>query len=271
MHRRVNRTVLWTALLSAAVICTDFPQARGQAADWLPTVETHAWSRFGLRAWKEVRVRKYVMRKNGEVLQSSTLARTRVTRVGPHSYALCVSSILEIGGDGSPAVDQTIERDVAPAVGESEVVGEQQVTINGKAYATQMISYKSVAGNQQETNTIFFCKDTVPQVLKRVTTTVDRITQATESETITTVTVLNSMADILGEAKCTWSTTTVIKMRDKTITIREVNCPDVPGELVSQTTEEHDANGVLVARKELELVGYGGRPLRLFPRRDRAR
>ncbi len=57
-------------------------------------------------------------------------------------------------------------------------------------------------------------------------------------------------------------------MRDKTITIREVNCADVPGELVSQITEEHDANGVLVARKELELVGYGyGRPTALFRHR----
>jgi hypothetical protein len=272
MHQRATRTVLTAALLAGAVIHASAMRASGQTPDWMPTVDTHAWSRFGVNAYKEVRVRKYVVRKDGEVLQSSTLARTRVTRVGPRSYTLCVSSVLELGGDEAPSAPQNISRDVAPAVTGTTLVGEQQITIDGRPYKTQEIRYTTTTGSQVEQNTVFICKDTTPQVLKRVTKSVDATNEDMATETISTVTALGGMADILCEPKCTWSTTTVIKMRDKTVTIREVNCAEVPGELVSQTTEEHDANGVLIARKELELIGCSsGRPRRLFHRRDKQR
>lgn len=261
LHRWSYRTVLTSALLVALVTC-----AHGQVSpvpDWMPTVETHAWCRFGAQAWKEVRVRTFAVRKNGEELRSSTIARTRVTKIGLRSFSLRVSSTLEVGGDESPSAPQLVSREVAPQIRSSRVSGEQDVTIDGQTYTAQVIHFTTTAGSQQETNTIYFCRTTTPQMLKRVTTTVDEANPELVTETTNTVTRLNTMADILGEPKCTWSSTTVIKMRDKTLTICEVNCAEVPGELVSQTTEEHDADGVLVARKELELVGYGyGRPRR---------
>lgn len=237
--------------------------------DWLPTVNTHAWSRFGTRAWKEVRVRTFMFGPNGDVQRTgTTVARTRVTNVGSSSFSLCVSLADEAAGSDAPSEPRTLTHDVAPPVESSEVVGEEQVTIEGRQYPTQVIRFVTSTAAQQETNTVFFCAHSTPRLLKRVTTSVSTANPESSTETTVAVTEMNKMADILGELKCTWSARTVIKMRDKTITIREVNCAEVPGELVSQVTEEHDANGVLVSRKELELVGYGyGRPRRGFWRR----
>jgi hypothetical protein len=273
---------VFQVLLAAALVALLAPPDRGIHAqqtgvpsqevnvlEWIPNTGTHAWCRFGARAWKEVRVRTYAVGDAGEVLRSSTtVARTRVTRVGANSFSLCVSSTVEVAGREFAAEPQTFTRAVAPQVDSSEVVGQETVLIDGREYPVQIIEFVSTNGAQQEANKLLFCRDTTPQMLKRVTRTRDSANPDAVVETTVTVTQLNKMADILGELKCTWAATTVINMRDKTVTIREVNCADVPGELVSQITEEHDANGVLVARKELELVGYGiGRARRLFRRR----
>ncbi|MCU0958846.1 MAG: hypothetical protein MUF48_01965 [Pirellulaceae bacterium] len=253
-----------SGLLSLAVA-----QAPAPAPEWLPTVSTHAWSRFGARAWKEVRVRTSVFGANGDIQRSgTTIARTRVTNIGLNSFSLCVSLADEAAGGGVRSEPRTLTHDVAPPVESSELVGEEQVTIEGHPYPTQVIRFVTSNAAKQETNTVFFCAHSTPQLLKRVTTSVSATNPESATETTVTVTEMNKMADILGELKCTWSATTVIKMRDKTITIREVNCAEVPGELVAQVTEEHNADGMLVSRKELELIGYGyGRPRRGFWRR----
>ena len=38
----------------------------GQESAWLPTQGTHAWTRFGVRAWKEVRIRTTTFDENGK-------------------------------------------------------------------------------------------------------------------------------------------------------------------------------------------------------------
>ncbi|MHB8864014.1 MAG: hypothetical protein ACYC6N_16540 [Pirellulaceae bacterium] len=256
----------WAAFLT--VPADDFV-AWGQTPEWMPTTGTHAWSRFGPRAWKEVRVRTYAVGENGEVLRSSTtVARTRVMSVERQSFSLCVSSTVEMGGREFLSEPQTFTREVAPQIQSAEAVGDEKLTIGGREFGTQVIRFVTTSGTQKETNTIHFCKETTPQLLRRVTTSVDALYPDQATETTVAVSELNKMADILGELKCTWAATTVVKLRDKTVTVHEVNCAEVPGELVSQITEEHDANGVLVARKELELIGYGyGRSRFLFRRR----
>jgi hypothetical protein len=243
--------------------------AWGQTPEWMPTTGTHAWSRFGANAWKDVRVRTYSIGENGAVQRSSTtIARTRVTKVERHTFSLCVSSTVDMEGREFPSEPKTVTREVAPQVESAEAVGDQKVTIDGREFGAQVIRFVTTSGTQKETNLIFFCKEATPRLLKRVTTAVDSAHPDQASETTVTVTELNKMADILGEQKCTWAATTVIAMRDKVVTIREVNCAEVPGELVSQITEERDANGVVFARKELELIGYGyGRPRLLLRKR----
>lgn len=261
------RVLLWIWIAVLAVLPVQ-RMADGQTPEWMPTAGTHAWSRFGPRAWKEVRVRTYTVDANGQVLCSSTtIARTSVTRVERQSFSLCVSSTVEVAGREIFTGPQTLTREVAPQVDSTESVGTDKLVIDGQEYGAEIIRFVTLAGTQSEENTIYFCKDATPQLLRRVSTRTDSEHPDERMETTVTVTELNKMADILGETKRTWSTTTVVRRHDKTVTTREVNCADVPGELVSQITEEHDAKGVLVSREELELIGYGfGRP-RFFRRR----
>lgn len=262
--------IAWSLICGVSGLCgLVAAQAIAPPPDWLPTVHTHAWSRFGARAWKEVRVHTYMFGANGDIQRSgTTLARTRVISVGPSSFSLRVALADEAAGNDGQSEPRIMTHNVAPPVESSEVVGEEQVTIDGCQYPTQVIRFVTSDAGKQETNTVFFCAHATPQLLKRVTTSVSATNPESATETTVTVTEMNKVADILGELKCTWSAKTVIRMRDKTISIREVNCAEVPGELVSQVTEEHDANGVLVSRKELELIGYGcGRPRRAFWRR----
>ncbi len=238
-------------------------------SDWIPTAETHAWARFGPRAWKEVRVRTDAYHEKGQLQRTSvTTARTRVLRVGLHSFSLCVSTTVEVAGRQFPSDPQELTRDVAPKVESTQVVGDETLIVDGVEYPVQLISLVTVNGTKRETSTLYQCATTSPQTLKRVTTSIDTQSPVLTSHTTVTVTELGHKIDILGEMKCTWSVTTEIKLPDRTVTIQEVNCRDVPGELVSQLIEERNASGELVSRKELELVGYGpGRPRRVFRRR----
>ncbi len=260
---------IFIGIATAAVLAWAAHGVPCQETEWVPTAGTHAWARFGPKAWKEVRVRTYSYDDQGQVQRSSTtIARTRVVSVGLRSFSLCVSSTLEVAGHEFPRQTQDFERDLAPEVESTQTIGEETITVDGKEYPTKVISLITKSGTRRETSTLYHCDTTYPQTLKRVTTTVDAQSPDAITETTVTVTQMNRMADILGELKCTWSVTTVIKQRDRTVTIREVNCRDVPGELVSQVSEEHDADGKRIDRKELELVGYGqGRLRRLFRRR----
>jgi hypothetical protein len=190
-----------------------------------------------------------------------------VIRVERQSFSLCVSSTVEVAGREIYTGPQTLTREVAPKVQSTESVGNEKVVIDGQEYGAEVIRFVTSSGTRREDNTIYFCKDVTPQLLRRITTSVDSAHPDEPMETTVTVTGLNNTADILGETRRTWSTTTVVRRHDKTVTTHEVHCADVPGELVSQITEEHDTKGVLVSREELELIGFGfGRP-RLFRRR----
>ncbi len=266
---RLSRSLLcWPGILATAFVALSVARCPGQDSEWIPTTTTHAWARFGPHAWKEVRVRTDAY-KDGEIERSSTTtARTRVVRVGRHSFSLCVTSTVELAGREFPSAPQEFTRNVAPNVESSKVVGQDTLTIDAVDYPVRVISVVTKNGTKRETSTLYLCQSTYPQTLKRVTVSVDTKAPDLKTETIVTVTELGRGTDILGETKCTWSVTTRIKMPERTMTIQEVNCRDVPGELVSQLTEERDADGKLVGRKELELVGYGpGRRRRLFRRR----
>lgn len=256
------------ALLAVFFGACSLSEARCQETGWLPTRGTHAWARFGLRAWKEVRIRSSSYDENErETRSTTTIARTRVVRVARHTLSLCIQTTVEAAGQEMTAEPQEITKDLAPEVESSKVVGTGTILIDGREYPTQVIELVTKNGTRRETSNIQYCATTTPQTLKRVTTSVDPQQPDMPTSTTVTVTELNKMMDILGETKCTWSVTTVIKKGDRTATIREVHCQDVPGELVSQITEERNADGKLVSRRELELVDYGtGRLRRLFRR-----
>ncbi len=253
----------------ALIMCCGAP-APCQETQWLPTRGTHAWARFGLRAWKEVRIRSSVFDDNELVVRSSTtVARTHVVRVARRSFSLCVATTVKVAGQEYSADPKEITKELAPEVESSKIVGSDTVTINGQTYPTQVIELVTKSGTKREVSSLYFCGTTTPNTLKRITKSTDTQTPGVITSTTVTVTGLNQQMDILSETLCTWAVTTVIERAERVVTIREVHCRDVPGELVSQVTEQRNAEGKLVSRKELDLVGYGTGRVRRRHRRSR--
>ncbi len=268
MTRPPRQKLTRYALIALTLLVFSAAPLAGQNREWLPTRGTRAWARFGPRSWKEVRIRTTAFDSNEKVVRSSTtIARSRVNRVGRFSITLCVNTAVEVAGQQFSSEPQEITRDLAPQVVSSKVVGSETVTIGDRKYPTAVIELITKSRTTRDSSTLYHSKDTTPQTLKRITKSVDAQTSNATSTTTVNVTALGKLKDILGETKRTWSVTTVIERHDRTVTIREVHCQDVPGELVSQVTEERDEDGKLLSRKELELVGYGqGRIRRLFRR-----
>ena len=76
-------------------------------------------------------------------------------------------------------------------------------------------------------------------------------------ESVSEVVKLNESHTVLGEPKTAYRVRLVQKSDRGTTTTLSVHVPDVPGEVVRQTSEKMDASGKLERRSKLELVGYG--------------
>jgi hypothetical protein len=207
--------------------------------------------------------------EDGELAKEGvTITQTEVARVTRRSFSLQVSTTMEMMGKRFPSHPQLIERSFNDQPPVTTSIGEDAVTIKGQNFPTEVVQTVVDGDDSTRTSTVHFCKQTNPQVLKRVTVSKDPRNDDVKSHTTVTVTELDKTIDVLGELKSCWTVTTVIKVGETTVTTIETNCADVPGELVKRTTEEHNSQGRLVRRSELELVGYGyGQPLRRLRRR----
>ena len=243
--------------------------ASAQSSNWISSATTDAWARFGSGAWKTVRIVHKSFDESGALAkQGAMVTQTEVARVTRRSFSLQVTTTTELLGQWLPSDPQLIERNFGDPSPLTTSVGEDAVTIKGRNFPTQVVQTVTDEADLQRTSTVHLCKLTNPQVLKRVTVAKDPRNDQVKSHTTVTVTELDKTVDVLGELKSCWTVTTVIKVGEKTVTTTETHCSDVPGELVSRTTEEHNASGQLIRRSELELVGYGfGESRRRFRRR----
>ncbi|MFO7905219.1 MAG: hypothetical protein ACQESR_02030 [Planctomycetota bacterium] len=254
----VSLTIL--SSLAAAAWCQD--------AKWLPRQRTHGWARFRLGAWKKVRVHNATFDEDGQRVRSSTtITRTRVTRLGRRSFSLSVSTIVNAAGQRFASEPQVITKELAPHVVSSEVLRTDTVTINDQQYPAQVIELVTKNGTTRETSTLYYSPGTTPSILKRITSSVDTEAPEVETSTVVKVDELDKERVVLGKTLSTWSLTTTIKKPNRRVTIQEIHSEDIPGEVVSQVIEEHDADGKLTSRKEVELLGYGCGRRRLFQRR----
>lgn len=240
----------------------------GQQQPWLPTSETHSWARFGRGAWKTVRVRNESFDEEGNVVQTSTTdSRIRLQRATRHSISLCITSTLEVAGSEIAAKPKTLTQQLGETVERVETLPSETLRIGGQDYVVAVVRLIGTSDKLKRTSTVYYNTGQVPHILKRVTVARDSTTGDVVSETTVTVTGLGERRAILGEFKSTWSVNTVEKRGDVTVLTREVQCRDVPGELVSRVTEERDAEGRMVRRSSLELLGYGYGRRRLFGHR----
>jgi hypothetical protein len=256
-------------LAASAMLLMTGLTASAQNANWISSATTDAWAKFGSGSWKTVRIVNKSYDENGTLAKEGvTMTQTEVARVTRRSFSLQVRTTMEMMGEQFPSDPQLIERNFGEQTPVTTSIGKEEVTIKGQEFPTEVVQTVIDGDNATRTSTVHFCKQTNPQVLKRVTVAKDPRNDHVKSHTTVTVTELDKTVDVLGELKSCWTVTTVIKVGDSTHTTTETHCADVPGELVKRTTEQHNSLGRLVHRSELELVGYGyGDSRRRFRRR----
>ena len=181
------------------LMCAFAEGALGQDCSWMPTSRTHAWSRFGPLAWKEVRVCRTAFDENGEIERSSeTVTRTRVRTVGRTTFSLNITSTVVAAGRRFPPTPQTVTLPIAPDVDSSKELGTGVVTIDGDEYPTRVIELVTESGGTGRTSKLHYCERTCPQMLQQHTITRDLTTNAVTCETTVTVTHLNKLCDVLA-------------------------------------------------------------------------
>jgi hypothetical protein len=242
-----------------------------QATDaWSTSLKNHAWARFGTQAWKVTRLKTQSYNEQGKLERTSiTITRTHVTGVREDSLSLGIQSTVAVEGQEFVSDPQEVTQRVSQLPESAQTVRTETLTIGEQKFSTEVIVFEvQQAGNKQVTQ-LNVCRETTPQVLKRVTKTLDATSNELHAETVVQVTELEAMLDVLGEKRPCWVVETKTTRPLAEITSREIYCRDVPGELVSRSSEERNGQGQLTLRRELEVTGYGfgNRRRRWFGRR----
>lgn len=248
-------------LLGLLAWSTGLPVGQGAETDAI-LVETHAWARFGKGAWREVRIVTENFDEHGKLANSSvTLNKTTVDDVSPDRVTLKIENTLEVAGQRIAAPSQLIKQGYAgEQVGQSVSVTKVEgvpVVVDGLEVPSETRQIEILGGATKEVNLISFSSKPRLMVLKRRTTTSDAATSSVTQEATSDVVALDLPLRVLDETKTAALVRQVHRSDRSTTTTWSFQVDDVPGEVVSHSSKKLDAQGQLIRRSTLELVGYG--------------
>jgi len=235
----------------------------GRAADEVGNQrQAHAWGRFGKGSWRQVRVVTESFDAEGKLANSSTTHNmTTLDEVTPERIALRVEVTVEVAGQKFPSQPQIIRQGYAgESVGQSVSVKPlktETLTVGDRQIVCDTEQIEILGGQSKEVSLVHYSPRLTPRVLKRTSTTSDVASGKTVQESVSEVVKLNETHTVLGVPKRAYRVRLVQKSDRGTTTTISVHVPEVPGEVVRQTSEKMDASGRLERRSNLELVGYG--------------
>jgi hypothetical protein len=224
----------------------------------------HAWARFDRGAWRHVRIVTENFDAQGKVTSSSTTDNvTTLEEVAPDHVTLKVEVTVEIGGQKFPSPPQVVHQGFAgESLGQTvsmKPIGAETLTVDGSQIPCEAQQIEIVGGGNKEVIEISFSPRSSPAILKRKSTTTDANSGETMQEAVTEVFALNRRLRVLDEQRERrgYRVRQVLKSNRGTTTSWSDHVPDVPGELVSQSSQKLDEQGRLLRRTTLELVDFG--------------
>ncbi len=224
--------------------------------------QAHAWGRFGKGSWRQVRIVTESFDADGKLVNSSTTDNTTtLDEVTSERIALRVEVTVEVAGQKFPSQPQIIRQGYAgESVGQTVSIKPlkmETVTVGDREIVCDTEQVEILGGQSKEVSLVHYSARLTPRVLKRRSTTSDVASGKTVQESVSEVVKLNESHTVMGEPKTAYRVRLVQKSDRGTTTTLSVHVPDVPGEVVRQTSEKMDASGKLERRSKLELVGYG--------------
>ena len=248
-------------VILALFVCLPVAAGAEEPSDELLLKNT-GWGRFKPGAWQHVRVIVETLDPKGIITNTTSSDRiTTLVTVAPQSVTLELDITAEVAGKrldaplqlvtqgchGEPSGQTTEVRDLEPT----------SSTIEGRKITCRVREFQIADKDQKRRVLVYYNRDVAPVVLRRQceARSQDGARQTVQSEL--EVVSLNTPYKVLKQMMPASVIRTVQKTDSTSITTQAVLVSDVPGGIVSSTSQELDAEGKLVRRTTLELVGWG--------------
>jgi hypothetical protein len=248
--------------LFAAICWSGFAPPVHGADDDSVLQKAHAWGRFGKGSWRYVQVIIENFDGEGRLVNSSTTDNlTTLDDVTADHATLRVEVTVEIAGQRFPSQPQILKQGYAGEnVGQTVSIKPLQpeaVVVDGRQIRCETEQIEILGGASKETSLISFAPRLTPAILKRTSTMRDVASSKTTQESHSEVYALDRPIRVFDGIQNGYSVKLVQK-NDHGVTITwSDHVPDVPGEIVAQSSKKLDSQGRLVRRSTLELVAYG--------------
>jgi hypothetical protein len=221
----------------------------------------HAWGRFPVGSWKQVRVQNETLDAKGNVIEASTTETVTVlTAVDETGYTLEVDVTLEVAGKRFILQPQIMHQGFSGETNgqraELRPVHMATVVIDGREIPTEVRESVVDDDECQRVNRVYYSASVEPYVLKRETTCTGANGEKTTSQTQVDVLALDMPVRLLNETMTSSHVKTVQKSAKGTAITLEICCMEVPGGVVYHTAKELDSEGRVVRRGTLEIVDY---------------
>lgn len=255
---RPSRAARWGVIaLTLAVIMGGDTRLTAQEYPRLP----YFWARFKPGSWKLVRrVTETFSPEDERTATSTTNTRTTLEAVGERSVTLRMEAVMELGGkllEGTPQEvtdglhGQTIDGQVVV-----ESLANDTVTIEDREYRCRVEQVRIVSGETTTIAKAWYCDYVTPNLLRSESTTTENGTAELVHRRSVQVTGFVPRRRILARWGQAVSIRVVEQHRGGTTVATAVNCPEVPGGIIDEESQEYDADGRLVRRSKIELVDY---------------
>lgn len=257
--------IVWTLL--GCIFAATCP-AEAEELDGL-LERAHPWARFGKGAWRHVRIVTENYDAEGVITDGSlTDNKTTVTEVTPERVTLQVEVTVEVAGQKFPSQPQIIVQGYAGEtlgkIAPAKPLEPQTVTIDGREIRCEARQLEISGGVTHEQTQIVFAAGHEPPILRRQST-LREAGDGKELQEITSQVMSLHMIRHLVQQERPQNVYLVRtnQKNDRGTTITwSWHAPDVPGEVVDECSHKTDAEGRVVRRTTLELVGYGlGEPV----------
>lgn len=264
LHSRIL-LVIWTLLL--CLIATAGPAGANELDELLE--QAHPWARFGKGAWRHVRIVTENYDAEGKPTDGSlTDNKTTVTDVTPERVTLQVEVTVEVGGQKFPSQPQTIVQGYAgETLGKTtppKALEPQTLTIDGREVRCEARQLEISGGVTTEQTLVVFAAGHEPPILRRQSTLREAGDGKELQEIASQVMSLHMIRHLVqqDEPQDVYLVRTNQKNDRGTTITWSWHAPEVPGEVVDECSHKTDAEGRVVRRTTLELVGYGlGEPV----------
>jgi hypothetical protein len=242
-----------------------FAPLAGAAPEASVPAKLHPWGLFDPGAWKTVCVVTETLNEQGHVVSTSTAnTKTTLVDIDNAGVTLDVQACMEVAGKRFEAEPQMIKQGFhGELLGPNLTLKEPsagEVVIEGQKIPCKVQQLEAVLLNGKTITTLYYSTTVAPYVLKRESVATAAEGQSALPETSAEVISLDVPMKLRGQTKRGIKMKTVYKSPNGTVTTWANVLPEVPGGVVSNTSQEVDKNGRLVRRSRLELIDYNDDP-----------